>query len=499
MGGTMGKRPRTPRRRTRGALSVCAAALGWLMLLAGAAPAEVISVYYPTRGEDTRNRALLEKTCAFLSERLPTHQFSLTELSGADWQTQVLRRPAGLIFLDAAQFIQLESRLRLTSIVSVERTVKGKTTSATGGVLFSKRSASNYRVGDLKGKRLAYVDGNPLAAWLAIRLELAGLRINPEDFFSAQLSRPSDQAVVEAVLKQNADVGAVEAGVLEHLAVGNRSLLADVQVYPLAELSRQDMADLPLLLSTSLYPARLLAAMPGLPADVVREVASTLLLAAPGDLGAEGGANGFWGLPGPMEAARQAMKELRVPPYERYGVLSFGAVLRQYMYWFLGAGSLFVLLGLTTSYVLSLNRVLGNEISERKEAQVSLKQSNERFEHVAACSGDWIWETDADERFTYSSDALQKLLGYSPKDILGKSFVDILSNAEKEKLGGQKRLLGTQEKGIFHRRITLRTADGRLATHDCTAGITRDHAGQITGYRGINRDVTAEARMVSFG
>jgi sigma-B regulation protein RsbU (phosphoserine phosphatase) len=195
---------------------------------------------------------------------------------------------------------------------------------------------------------------------------------------------------------------------------------------------------------------------------------------------------------------RQILRDLYLPPYEQYGKVAFGTVLRQYMYWFIGAGAVFVVLALILSYTTSLNRALADEIDERKDAQRSLQESIERFEHIATCSGDWIWETDSEERFTYSNDALQKLLGWPRKELLGKPFFEILSSAEKEKVGDRQRILGADPSAIFHRRVKLLTADGRVAVHECTASPIRNKKGEITGFRGVSRDVTAEERMVSF-
>ena len=208
--------------------------------------------------------------------------------------------------------------------------------------------------------------------------------------------------------------------------------------------------------------------------------------------------NAGWTAPDAREPVRQLLRDLQRPPYEEYGRLTVGAVLRQYIYWFIGAAVLFVALALLLSYVTSLNRALGEEVEERKEAQRSLEASIERFEHIASCSGDWIWETDHEERFTYSNAALKKLLGWPPKELIGKPIFELLSSAEKEKIGERKKILAADTSTVFHRRITLLTADGRVAVHECTAGPVRNKKGEVTGYRGINRDVTAEARMVSF-
>lgn len=35
-------------------------------------------------------------------------------------------------------------------------------------------------------------------------------------------------------------------------------------------------------------------------------------------------------------------------------------------------------------------------------------------------SADWIWEVDAQGRYTYASDGVETMMGYKPEEVLGK-------------------------------------------------------------------------------
>lgn len=41
-------------------------------------------------------------------------------------------------------------------------------------------------------------------------------------------------------------------------------------------------------------------------------------------------------------------------------------------------------------------------------------------------AGEWLWEQDPQGRYIYSSAAIQNILGFSPEEILGKSYLDLL-------------------------------------------------------------------------
>jgi PAS domain S-box-containing protein len=203
-----------------------------------------------------------------------------------------------------------------------------------------------------------------------------------------------------------------------------------------------------------------------------------------------------WTFPRSDLAVHECLQELRLPPYEHFGEISFVEVIRQYMYWFIGAGTLMILMLLVTLYVTALNRALAAEIIERKRAEAALRVSVERFEHIASCSADWIWESDAASCFTYSSSIVEQMLGYRADEIIGKSHFELFSTAEKERLTtlGQKGL-GTGAR-IFRERFRLLTKDGRVVIQETTAEPIIDSSGQFAGYRGVNRDITNQVRFV---
>ncbi|MCX6601318.1 MAG: PAS domain S-box protein, partial [bacterium] len=60
------------------------------------------------------------------------------------------------------------------------------------------------------------------------------------------------------------------------------------------------------------------------------------------------------------------------------------------------------------------------DITERVRIQEALRESEERFRQVAESAGEWIWEVDAQGLYTYSNAVVEKILGYTPQEIVGK-------------------------------------------------------------------------------
>ncbi|MCK5064340.1 MAG: PAS domain-containing protein, partial [Candidatus Fermentibacteraceae bacterium] len=61
------------------------------------------------------------------------------------------------------------------------------------------------------------------------------------------------------------------------------------------------------------------------------------------------------------------------------------------------------------------------DITERKRIELELAESENRFRDVALCSADWVWEIDASGKYTFCSDNVIRLIGYSVSEVLEKT------------------------------------------------------------------------------
>ena len=134
------------------------------------------------------------------------------------------------------------------------------------------------------------------------------------------------------------------------------------------------------------------------------------------------------------------------------------------------------------------------DITARKAAEDSLRASELRFHDIVQASADWVWEVDPEGRYTYVSDSVQAILGYTPAEILGKTPFDLMPPEEAARVG---RLFA----GIAARREPFRDLDnlnrhkdGSLH-HVQTSGMPiMGTEGTLLGYRGLDRDVTESKR-----
>jgi len=144
-----------------------------------------------------------------------------------------------------------------------------------------------------------------------------------------------------------------------------------------------------------------------------------------------------------------------------------------------------------TAELTTTNKQLIAEVAERRQAEVALRRSEERFKQVAESAGDWIWEISAEGVYTYSSPIVEKLLGYKPEEIVGKKyFYDLFAPEVKEDL--KKAAFETfakreSFKGFINPNMHK---NGSTVILETTGVPVVDDEGNLYGYRGVDRDIT---------
>jgi len=141
---------------------------------------------------------------------------------------------------------------------------------------------------------------------------------------------------------------------------------------------------------------------------------------------------------------------------------------------------------------------LEQELSEVKETlyyQEQLKASELKFKNIVEASTDWIWETDQRGIYSYSSPAVEKLLGYQANEIIGKSVFDLMPADEAirfaelfKKYRDNKQSFTGVENHHIHK-------NGTKILFSISAMPIVDESGNFLGCRGINRDLSLEKKM----
>ena len=125
----------------------------------------------------------------------------------------------------------------------------------------------------------------------------------------------------------------------------------------------------------------------------------------------------------------------------------------------------------------------------------SLSESKTRMEDIAFCGGDWVWEVNTAGRYTYASENVVDIIGYYPDEIIGSTPFDLMSEKESERVSGMfTDIVSTQGKITDLDNWNIHK-NGKLVCLRTNGLPVFDANGQLTGYRGVDKDVTEQKEM----
>jgi len=139
-----------------------------------------------------------------------------------------------------------------------------------------------------------------------------------------------------------------------------------------------------------------------------------------------------------------------------------------------------------------VNARLERDISDRREAEENVRQSEQRFRDYAETASDWFWETGPDHVFTYISDKLDAF-GLGRAELIGKRRFEAAMDQDAEPQKWRAHLATLDRHEPFRSfEYSRRDSTGRLRRVSVNGRPVFAADGRFLGYRGTATDLSKQ-------
>lgn len=139
--------------------------------------------------------------------------------------------------------------------------------------------------------------------------------------------------------------------------------------------------------------------------------------------------------------------------------------------------------------------VLVSDVTDLKETQRSLSESESRYRELAELSSDWYWETDQAHRFAYVSPGVERNLDVSIDELIGKARWELdYLNMSPSDWAAHRAVLEARQP-FRDLRLARRNRAGRVTYQSITGRPRFDPQGNFLGYRGVGHNITAQTEV----
>lgn len=135
------------------------------------------------------------------------------------------------------------------------------------------------------------------------------------------------------------------------------------------------------------------------------------------------------------------------------------------------------------------------DITDQRAAEKARRFSENKFKDILLSSSDIIWEVDNKGKIIFISGKVKEILGYSEKDMIGKTPYAFMAPDEKKRT---KKILHehlTKKKNISDFECSVLTKDKKERIFLTNGVPVFDEGNNLIGYRGVEKDITEKKRI----
>ncbi len=133
---------------------------------------------------------------------------------------------------------------------------------------------------------------------------------------------------------------------------------------------------------------------------------------------------------------------------------------------------------------------IGQDVTDRKRAEVAIRESEAKFRSFVETTEEWVWASDTDNVHTYSNPAAERILGWSPDELVGRDWLDFVVQEDRPEIAEAVAAAAEAKAGWSGLVIRWQARDGSVRHLESTATPILADSGELLGWRGTDRDVT---------
>ena len=143
---------------------------------------------------------------------------------------------------------------------------------------------------------------------------------------------------------------------------------------------------------------------------------------------------------------------------------------------------------------LTSYQATGRDITERIKMEQALRESEERYRGVVEDQTELIIRCQADFSLTFINDAVCRYFSKNKEQMLGKSFVPLIHEKDRERVKAFYRALSPEQPFDTNTQRVVRM-DGDVRWHQWNARALFGKDGELVGYQAVGHDITDRIRM----
>jgi len=359
-----------------------------------------------------RDKSFTERTwrptAQFLSSRISGFRIKIVPLEFQEVQRAIKNEAVDFFLVNPSLYVEAEVLYGAQRIATKKISPKDNVMAWTGGVLFVRNDRKDiHSVADLSGKNLTVI--SPLSfSYRSAWREFKKQKLDMKEIFKEIVFSKTTIETVRRVEQGETDAGIVRMGALEKMAAEGKIEIDDFRSLKIVDDPLTAGRDFPFAVSTRLYPGWAFAKIKATDNAVAEEMARALMSIEPDHLAAVSGGYGGWTVPLNYQSVHECLKELRLSPYQDYGKVTWGGVVRQYWPWIIALLTMLIFLAAVTGRASMLYKNL-------VRSQKSLEFERQQYMSIYDSIEEPIYVVDPKKmEILFANDHFKRLVGYDP-------------------------------------------------------------------------------------